>query len=194
MSIFMEIQHYLQQYLGIPSSQLQQIAALFELEEVEKGDFWMKQGQYGGRLSFLSVGHVHFYATAPHSGKSITQWIASPGDFIADSSALFFEGPARWNIQTLSPCQLHTISSENYQKIGEWVPEWPQLEKSFLVSCFRTLEERVFQLLSLTAEQRYQALWERDATLFNQVPLQYLASMLHMTPETLSRIRAKKQT
>lgn len=190
----MEIQQYLQQYLGIPNSQLQSMAALFEAEKLQKGDFWLKQGQYGGKLSFLKAGYVHFYATAPHSSKSITQWIASPGDFVADSAALFFQGPARWNIQALSPCLLYTISQENYHQIGQWVPEWPQLEKNFLARCFMTLEERVFQLLSLTAEQRYQALWDRDANLFNQVPLQYLASMMHMTPETLSRIRAKKQT
>ncbi|MGH1335020.1 MAG: Crp/Fnr family transcriptional regulator [Aureispira sp.] len=190
----MEIQHYLQQYLGIPPSKLEQIAVLFKAEQLKKGDFWLRQGQYQGRMSFLSAGYLHFHAPAPLSGKSITQWIGSPGALIADLSTLLFQAPARWNIEALSPCDLYTISSEHYQQIGQWVPEWAQLEKTFLARCFMTLEERVFHLLSLTAEQRYQALWDQDANLFNQVPLQYLASMMHMTPETLSRIRAKKQT
>ncbi len=188
----MEIKQHLQQYLGIPTSKLETIAALFEIEELEKGSYWLRQGQYNGRLSFVSSGYLHFHAPAPHSGKSITQWIASPGDFVADLSALLFQAPARWNIQALQDCTLHSLSSEKYRQIGQLVPEWPQLENTFLARCFTTLEERIFQLLSLSAEQRYQALWERDANLFNQVPLQYLASMLHMTPETLSRIRAKK--
>lgn len=190
----MEIQQYLQQYLGIPPSKLEQIATLFVLQELEKGDFWLRQGQYRGQLSFLSAGYLHYHAPAPRSGKSITQWIGSPGAFVADLSTLLFQTPARWNIEALTPCTLYTLSGEHYHKIGQWVPEWPQLEKTFVGRCFITLEERVFQLLSLSAEERYQALWERDSNLFNQVPLQYLASMLHMTPETLSRIRAKKQT
>ena len=184
----MQIQQYLQQYLGIPTRQLEKIAALFEPEQLEKGDFWLRQGQYNGRMSFLSAGYMHFHAPSPHNGKSITQWIGSPGAVIADLATLLSQAPARWNIEALNPCQLHTISEDNYRKIDQLIPEWPLLEKNFLARCFMTLEERVFNLLSLTAEQRYQALWNQDADLFNQVPLQYLASMMHMTPETLSRI------
>jgi CRP-like cAMP-binding protein len=53
------------------------------------------------------------------------------------------------------------------------------------------LENRVFDFISLTAEERYKKLFDTNRELFNQVPLQYLASMLGMTPETFSRIRRK---
>ncbi len=43
----------------------------------------------------------------------------------------------------------------------------------------------------MTAERRYQNFFEIDNDLFNQVPLQYIASMLGMTAETFSRIRKK---
>ncbi len=51
------------------------------------------------------------------------------------------------------------------------------------------LEDRIFQFLSMSSEARYKALFEQQPELFNQVPLQYLASMIEMTPETFSRIR-----
>jgi hypothetical protein len=54
------------------------------------------------------------------------------------------------------------------------------------------LEDRVVHHLSLSAEQRYDALFRMAPDLFSQVPLQYLASMLGMKPETLSRIRKKQ--
>ncbi|MEL6720410.1 MAG: cyclic nucleotide-binding protein, partial [Bacteroidota bacterium] len=120
-----------------------------------------------------------------------TQWIGSPNYFAADLRSLIFNQPTRWNMQALTNCQLYTISSENYRKIGKLVPEWETLEKNFIAKCFITLEERVFSFLSMTAEERYLALHEQDSQLFNLVPLHYLASMLGMTPETLSRIRKK---
>ena len=49
-----------------------------------------------------------------------------------------------------------------------------------------------FAQKDMTAEERYLALHQQDGQLFNQVPLHYLASMLGMTPETLSRIRFKR--
>jgi hypothetical protein len=44
----------------------------------------------------------------------------------------------------------------------------------------------------MTAEERYNFYYENNKELFNQVPLQYIASMLGMRPETISRIRKKQ--
>jgi hypothetical protein len=45
--------------------------------------------------------------------------------------------------------------------------------------------------LSMTAAERYELFFEQRRDLFNKVPLQYLASMMGMTPETLSRLRSR---
>ncbi|WP_229362913.1 hypothetical protein [Flectobacillus sp. BAB-3569] len=54
------------------------------------------------------------------------------------------------------------------------------------------IENRVFSHLSMTAEERYDAYFEQNKELFNQVPLQYIASVLGMSAETFSRIRKRK--
>lgn len=71
------------------------------------------------------------------------------------------------------------------------IPKWAELEKMFIIHCFVTLEDRIQTHLSMTAEERYHYFFENNKDLFNQVPLQYIASMLGMTPETFSRIRKK---
>jgi hypothetical protein len=44
----------------------------------------------------------------------------------------------------------------------------------------------------MSAEERYNRLFETNRELMNQVPLNYLASMLGMSAETFSRIRSKR--
>jgi len=88
--------------------------------------------------------------------------------------------------------EIYSITKEDYKKIGHLVPTWSELEKLFLVRCFTILEDRIFSHLSMTAEERYKLFFENNKELFNQVPLQYIASMLGMTPETFSRIRKKQ--
>jgi CRP-like cAMP-binding protein len=44
----------------------------------------------------------------------------------------------------------------------------------------------------MTAEERYNFFFKNNRELFNQVPLQFIASLLGMTPETFSRIRKKQ--
>jgi hypothetical protein len=72
------------------------------------------------------------------------------------------------------------------------LPKWNELDKIFITKCFTILEERIFSHLYMTAEERFHQLFKQHPELFNQVPLQYLASMLGMTPETLSRLRKKQ--
>jgi CRP-like cAMP-binding protein len=184
-----EIEKYIQAHFGIPNKSLETVAALFHEDQLSKNEFYIKSGQYCQKLSFIKTGFLRIYANTER--KEVTQWISYQGYFLTDLASLMFHAPARWNIQALTDCELYTISSEDYRKIGHLVPEWDKLEKLFLSKCFVTLEERVFSFLSMTAEERYMALFNHAPELFNQVPLIYLASMLGMTPETLSRIRKK---
>lgn len=184
-----ELEIYIQSYFGIHPDDLKKIANLFVEEKMAKGDFYSKQGRNCQKLSFIKSGFLRIYSEA--NEKEITQWISFQGYFLADLSSLIFETPARWNIRALTDCELYTISREDYQRIGKLIPDWNRLEKLFLAKCFITLEDRVFSHLSMTAEERYHQLFNFNPELFNYVPLHYLASMMGMTPETLSRIRKK---
>jgi len=128
---------------------------------------------------------------AINKDKEITQWIASEGEFITDLNSLIFKQRSRWNIQALTDCRLYTIHKENYKLLNKLVPNWPAIEKQFIAGCFIALENRVFNHLSLNAEERYAYFFENKKELFNQVPQQFLASMMGMSPETFSRIRSK---
>lgn len=185
-----ELERYLKSYFSINQEDLSKINSLFKPEELKKGDFYVKQGAYCKKLSFVRKGLIRVYKSSPE--KDVTQWISTEGYFIADLISFIFYEASRWNIQALTDCELYTISLENYQKMGQLVPNWYELEKRFITKCFGTLEDRVFSFISMSAEERYNQLFENNPELFNQVSLQYLASMLGMTPETLSRIRAKR--
>ena len=189
--IMKAIEKYIQSYFGIPTSDLSQVADLFHPQQLKKNDFWLKTGSYSSQLSFVKSGYLRIFATSKNGEKEITQWITTPDLFVADLSTLIFNTPSRWNIQALSDCELYTISQEDYHRIGDVIKRWHELEKMFIAKCFVTLENRVFSQLSLTAEEKYQEFFQVHPEIFNQVPLQYLASMLGMTPETLSRIRKK---
>ena len=97
-------------------------------------------------------------------------------------------------IQALTDTTVYTLPHINYQRLTAEVPEWSYFEKTFLIKLMSALENRVYALLSMSAEERYQYLYQSDSDMFNELPLQYLASMLGMTPETLSRIRSKSNS
>lgn len=185
-----DLQQYIQTYFDVDAAQLNIIAQKFVYRQVKKGDYLLKQGRPCTQLSFIQSGQVRVYTTI--EDKEVTQWIATQGYFMTDLAAFIFATPARWNLQALTDCNLYTIELKDYTELGRQLPEWHKLEKMFIAKCFIILEERVNSFLYMTAEERFNKLLQLQPDLFNSVPLQYLASMLGMTPETLSRLRKKQ--
>ena len=184
-----ELEQHIKTLFGIQQQHLKRMAGLFVPALLDKDAYFIRSGQYGVSLSFVKQGFLRVFEYK--DVKDITQWIFTPGEFVTDLSSLVFDTPARWNVQALTDCELYSLSRGDYQKIDTIVPQWKDLEKLFIAKCFLNLEDRVFSFLSMTAEERFLHLLEQNPDLFNQVPLHFIASMLGMTPETLSRIRRK---
>ena len=180
----------LRDYFPLAASELRQLSALFSPLRLDAGEPLLRQGSYHPRLAFVHMGYLRVHADV--AGRDVTQWIVSPRSLVTDLAALLYRQPARFTITALTDCELASISATEYQDLVRTLPGWLAAERSFLVHCFVTLEQRVQSFLSLSARQRYDRLFAEQPELFNRVPLQYLASMLGMTPETLSRIRSER--
>lgn len=183
------LSQYIEQYFAVPSTDSDRIESLFITKQLNKGDYFTEVGKRCPGLAFVTKGCLRVHNLM--DGKEITQWIISEGEAATDLSGLVFETPCRWNIQALEDCELYFISTANYQTIQLHLDSWPELEKLFIAKCFLTLEDRVNAFIALNSEQRYQQLFEYKRELLNRVPHHYIASMLGMTPETMSRIRKK---
>jgi CRP/FNR family transcriptional regulator, anaerobic regulatory protein len=184
-----QLEQYIHSNFTVTNEEVSKIASMFQPDTIRKGDFYIKTGESCDKLSFVQSGFLRLYATLGE--KDITQWIFSKGYFIGDMPSLTFDVPSRWNIQALTDIDLFTIQKNDYNKIVHTVPRWPEIEKHFLINCFSIMEARIFSHLSMSAEERYAVFYEHNKELFNQVSLQYIASLLGMTPETFSRIRKR---
>lgn len=185
-----ELEKYISGYFAVDKEEAAAIAALFRPEQLRKGDYYLKAGRYCDRMAFVQAGIVREYVIV--NDKEVTKWISTPGYFVLDLAGFLFRQPSRWNIHALTDCELLVLDRQDYERMPSIIPGWPELEKLFIARCFTILEERVLTLIALSAEERYEKLFAYNSELFNAVPLQYLASMLGMTPETLSRLRKKR--
>jgi len=177
-------------FFEVPEPFLESVEEAFTFSELPKGAFWLQAGEPVRKMAYLEQGLLRVYSLV--EGKEITQWISTPGYFLTDIAGLYQGVPARWFIQALTPVKLWNTNLDSLQSLEKDIPNWRDLERLFLVKCFAMMENRIFKHLHLSAEDRYQDLLTQMPELVNQVPLQYLASMLGMTQETLSRVRAKK--
>lgn len=175
---------------GFTENEFINIQDFFERKKIKKGEYFLKEGNYVKQMGFVEKGILREFLYI--NDKEVTKWFSTSGYFAVDLSGFLFDRKAKVNYQAMGDVEILTLSKENYDKIANKVPRWNKLEKMFLIKCFTVLEDRVITHLSMNAEERYNHFFNFNPELFNQVPLIFLASMLGMSPETLSRIRKKQ--
>lgn len=181
----------IQAYFGeLSEEELDIVQSYFYEEKLQKNDYFTCSEKICNRLSIVKSGIFRIYTLS--DGKEVTQWLSKEDQLITEIMGFFYQQPNRWTIQAITDVSLLTIRKENYLKLCENFPKWNTIEKQFIVKCFAMLEDRVFSHISMTAEERYDLYYQKNKDLFNLVPLQYIASVLGMSAETLSRIRKRK--
>lgn len=186
------LETYIKSSVSLSPDDLQTISSFFKQGSLQKGDYFGKKGRFCDKLSFVQTGYLRMFVEA--DDREVTQWISGPGYFITDLSSFIFNTPGRWNIQALSDCILLEITRNDYESLSKKLPVWKEIDRLLIVKCFGMMEERILNHLYMSTEERFQNLMKTQPELFNLVPLQYLASMLGMTPETLSRLRKKQMS
>lgn len=180
---------YLKELFGMSEEDASKMGSFFRLEKLEKGDYHSRQDGQCRRMSFVADGFLRKYRL--HDDRDITHWVSGPAYFAVDLNSFLFGDPCRWEIQALCNTQIQSISKEDYDRLALEIPNWKSFENRFMAKCFGMLEDRMFAQLSLSAGERYAAMMQQQPQLIREVPLHFLASMLGMKPETLSRVRKK---
>lgn len=93
------------------------------------------------------------------------------------------------NIACITPCELLRIKRDDVDILYSKSVILKEYTIMLLERVFEEERNRIKELSSLTAEQRYSKFIESNPAIISSVPLQYIASYLGIKPETLSRIR-----
>jgi CRP/FNR family transcriptional regulator, anaerobic regulatory protein len=132
----------------------------------------------------------HFYYT--EMGDEVTRWISLKENFITSVASFITRQPAEENIQAVIDTDLWLIHKDQWAVVyenNEFVRQmWLQkMEENYI-----GMEQRVYHLIALSAEARYQWMIQHQPDFIKYVPDKYLAAMLGITPRHLSRLRGMK--
>ncbi len=147
----------------------------------------VRVGEVEECLNFIVKGLARLYF---HKGKTemITN-IAREGELIASSSSFLSGKPSFYNVETLEPCTLLSISRAQLEQAYKESPKIEKLGRLMTTHFVLQKEEWELECMRLDTRERFLRFIGNNPELLTRVPQKYLASYLNMKPETFSRLK-----
>lgn len=171
----------------ITDLELDYIVAKFQIKEVDKDKFLIKQGKVCNEFSIIkSCCFKIFYNT--DKGDEVNVWFAFEQTPTTEMHSFITRQPSHFNIQAIEKSEVYTASYNDIQQLYKQFNPFQnfglRLTEMILVKSI----ERLNAFQTQTAEERYEKLFENPDYL-KRIPLKDLASFLGVTPNSLSRLR-----
>lgn len=154
-----------------------------------KGDYLLKANSVCSKSYWVESGIIRkFYL---HQDKEVTTEFFFKDDLAISFDSYILQKPSREYIQALTDTVVNVTDYASFQSTKIKRPQLQELD--FLLTEYYTLwlEEKVFELHTQNATQRYETMLKKSPHIVQQVQLTQIASYLNISLETLSRIRAK---
>jgi len=183
---------YCSKYIELSDLDKKQIVSKFKPVQLKRKDYLLTEGKVCDFVAFLNAGIIrHFHIK---DGNELTCDITLPNNCITDFKSLTQNIPSNYNFQILKDSDLLVIKKNDLFQL--------YAENKNIESFGRIMAEQVAQrtieiamsLASDKPEERVEKLVNNRPDLFQEVPQRYLANLLGISPESLSRIRARRKS
>ncbi len=180
---------FLDQFNIIDDEDFEAAVPYFRYREYKRNEFLHKGGNTCKEIAFILDGAVRSFYNI--NGNDITRFVLLKDAFVTALSSFIMQESSLENIQAITHVQALVVTKEDIEALYRKYHHWETIGRMAIERSHLLLEKRILALISLTAEERYKALSIEQPELLRYIPLQYIASILGVKPETLSRIRKK---
>jgi CRP-like cAMP-binding protein len=182
------LEDYLKKVNIFTEKEIEQVINLGTKKTLNKGDFFIRQGEMCKEVAFIVSGTLRSYYVT-EKGEEISYCITFPNNFMTAYSSFITGQRTEETIQAITQVELIMIPKSTIDALANEHPNWVKFLKLMAEQQYLELEKRIFQLQKNNALQRYSDLIKNQPELIASIPLQYLASYLGVSQRHLSRIR-----
>lgn len=180
---------YLQKNTSFDKPAFEDGIPFMHLQFVPKNELFVEAGKISRNFGIIVSGMMRSYFL--EDGNEITNCLCSDNAFANSTGSFISQTPSEINVQAIEDTYVLTISFEDLNKLYAKHAFWSNVgrliaEKEF---CSADCRQRCYS--HQQAADKYMQLMKDNPGFINRVPLQYIASLLGIRPETLSRIRKK---
>lgn len=172
---------------GFNRDDAQKVSSCFSLKKLQKGDLLVQEGKISRYIGFIEKGFLQYFIIL--DGEEKTTYSLGEHHFVASLVSFLKQVPARENIRAVVNTDVWVVEKTILSKLQDEIPAFKAFYIGMLEWQICCIDESRLDAIVLSPQERYLKMMEKEPTLIQQIPLQYLASILGVTPRHLSRIR-----
>ena len=157
--------------------------------KVLRGHKLVSEGQVCNHMFYVDRGMVLQYYTK--NNATVTEHISHEGDMVVCIESFFLREPSKIVASMIEPGVVYGIPHEEMEAIASHTFELCRLIFKFYQRALIISQRKADVLRFETAKERYIRTLRENPEIIRRAPLHTVASVLQMTPETLSRVRAQ---
>ena len=162
---------------------------VMRLRTIKKREYLVRQGQICHYVSFINHGLLRMYYLV--DGKErITEFFKEEA-YCSDYRSFLMREPALTSIQAMEDTEVVDIAYEDLQLLYTQIPEANIIGRLVAEELFIDVCKRTTSQASDDLGQQYTDLVNEKPWLLQRVPQYMIASYLGITPEALSRTKAR---
>ena len=167
-----------------------QLRNLFIEREIPSKTVLLQAGEISNHAHFILSGCLRQWFNK--DGKDITLQFFFEGQPVASIDSFMNNQPSLFTIESIEPSTIVSISKENFEKIGQFYPEFTDGFRDLMFQRFRNYAQLFLSRIKDSPRERYEDLINNHPEIIKRVPQHYIASYLGITPISLSRIRNRR--
>lgn len=176
------------QTFGFTEQEYSLFLSRFTVKRISKKGYYLRAGECCHAKAYLSRGCTRNFVLDEHGHERVVQF-GFEDWWLGDFESYYSGKPAVTNIQMLEDSEVLIISKDNFLKSEQEIPKLKQWYTHKMLRSASASMNRIVEMKTLTAEERYVNLLEKQPHIFQRIPLQYIASYLNIEPQSLSRMR-----
>ena len=158
-------------------------------KSIKKGETIIRNGSHPSFFFYIVSGA--FKTSIKENDKAYILGFTFEGDLDCCPASLLKGTVNNFAIEAVLDSKVLICKLTDFQKACS-PKKYSVITNNILTNYISILENRVIEIISLTAEQRYKKLLQQQPTVIKNIPLFHIAAFLGITQERLSRIRKKK--
>lgn len=171
-------------------NELEELIVQFTEDKFSKKEMLLEAGNHSDTVYFVYEGLVHIYYIKEE--KEITNWFIKENMMFAATYSILTGEKNYSNYETLEDTFVLKIKYSVLESFYNKYHSLEHLGRKIIETYYGAFMKKTFDVLFLSADERYNLFIKDQYDLLNRVPLRYIASFLGVTQETLSRLRAKQ--